>query len=123
MEPDKNTVLKIIRGILTPAQLKGSFIFWEKRVHEEGEEVRTGLQTITMPFKGTMVFVDLAPRSNWAHPCIYIFINCVTHDSQIIKASFPPAIDEADEKYIIILRFDKTPLHERYFNPFDQNEP
>lgn len=123
MELEKNTILKIVRDVLTPAQLKGSLIFWEKRVHEEGEGVRTGIETIPMPFTGTMVFVDLAPRSNWAHPCLYIFINCVTHDTRITRASFPPVLDTADEKYIIILRYGKMPPDERYFSAFDPDEP
>jgi hypothetical protein len=123
MELDKTTVLKIIRDILTSAQLKSSLVFWDKRVHEEGEEMRIGVQTTSMPFRGTMVFVDLAPRSNWAHPCLYVFIDCDTHDTQIITASFPPALDAADENYIIMLRYGKTPPHERYFSAFGENEP
>ncbi len=119
MEPDKNTILKIVRDILTSAQLTGSFIFWDKRIHEEGEGIRIGVQTVPMPFTGTMVFVDLAPRSNWAHPCLYVFIDRVTHDTRLINASFPPALDAADENYIIILRYGKTPPHERYFSAFD----
>jgi len=123
MELDKNIVLKIVHDTLTPAQLKGSFIFWDKRIHEKGEKIGIELQPVSMPFRGTMVFVDLAPRSNWAHPCLYVFIDCVTHDTRVIKASFPPALDAADENYIIILRYGKTPPHERYFSAFDQNEP
>jgi len=119
MEIDKNTVLKIVSDILTPVQLKGSLIFWYKKVRGEGETIRTGLQAVAMPFKGTMVFVDLAPRSNWAHPCLYIFIDGITHDTQVIRASFPPSIDATDENYIIILRYGKAPPHERYFSPFD----
>lgn len=123
MELDKNTVLKIVRDILTPAQLKGSLIFWDKRIREEGEELGIGLQTIVMPFLGTMVFVDLAPTYNWAHPCRYIFIDGIGEKTHIIKASFPPFLGPPDENYVILLRFGNIPPHERYFAVFDRNEP
>ncbi len=113
MEFDKNTVLKIVRDILTPEQLKGSLIFWDKRVHEEGEEIGIGLQTIVMQFPGTMVFVDLAPAYNWAHPCLYIFIDSIGEKTHIIEASFPPAIGTADEDYVIPISFGDIPSHER----------
>jgi hypothetical protein len=123
MDLDKKTVLAIVRNILSPAQLKGSLIFWDKRIHEKGEGIRLGLGTTPMPFRGTMVFVDLAPKSNWAHPCQYVLIDSISHDTRVISASFPPAPDAADEQYIIILRYGKAPPHERYFSAFDENEP
>jgi hypothetical protein len=111
MELDKNTVLKIVRDILTPAQLKGSLIFWDKRIHEEGEELGIGLQTIVMPFRGTMVFVDLAPTYNWAHPCLYIFIDSIGEKTHIIEASFPPFFGPPDENYVILLRSNTMIAH------------
>jgi hypothetical protein len=122
-ELDKNTVFKITRDILTPAQLKGSFIFWDKRIHEEGEKIGIELQPVSMPFRGTMVFVDLAPAYNWAHPCLYIFIDCLAEKTHLMKASFPPFIGPPDENYVILLRFGDIPPHERYFAVFDRDKP
>jgi hypothetical protein len=123
MDLDKNTVLNIVRGMLTPVQLKRSFIFWQKKVHEKGEDMRIGVETVPMPFTGTMVFVDLAPAYNWAHPCLYIFIDCTAKKTHMIEASFPPFNGTPDENYVILLRFGDIPPHERYFSAFDQNEP
>jgi hypothetical protein len=123
MELDKDTILKIVRDILTPAQLKRSFIFWDKRIHEEGEGMRIGFETISIPFRGTMVFVDLAPAYNWAHPCLYIFIDCTAEKTHMIEASFPPFLGTPDENYLILLRFGDIPPHERYFAVFDQDKP
>jgi hypothetical protein len=105
----KSEVLEAVRHILSPEQLKDSLIFWDKKIHEEGETIMAGLQTILMPFRGTMVFVDLAPKYNWAHPCLYIFIDCKVEKTHMIEASFPPTIDEADEDYEMLLRYGETP--------------
>jgi hypothetical protein len=123
MKIDKTRVLEVIRSTLSAEQLKGSLVFWDTRVHEEGEELGIGSQTLTMPFAGTLVFVDLAPAYNWAHPCLYIFIDRITEKTQVMKESFPPFMGTPDENYVILLRYGEIPPHERYFAVFDRNEP
>jgi hypothetical protein len=119
MTPTNSDMVNIISSSLSPEQLQCSFIYWHKKTIRRGEDVRLGLQTIVMPFEGTMVFVDLAPRSNWAHPCLYLLVDAITQEVKVTDASFPPAIDHSDLDYVIILRLGHEPLHERYFNAFD----
>lgn len=113
-------ILEIIKSRIRPEDIRRSFIYWHKKILRQGEEVKIGPQTITMPFEGTIVFVDLAPRANWAHPCFYVLVDDKTLDTKVIEASFPPNIDQTDERYIIILRFGQKPPHERYFTVFDK---
>jgi hypothetical protein len=114
-----NKIMELIHKTLTPEQVERSFIYWDKRILPKGNPIKAGLQTLSMPFEGTMVFVDLAPRANWAHPCLYVFIQNDTFSTKVDKASFPPNIDEKSETFIILLRYGKKPAHERDFNAFD----
>ncbi|MBC8017100.1 MAG: hypothetical protein H7X83_01090 [Verrucomicrobia bacterium] len=119
MELTNSQIMKIISNCLRPEDIQRSFIYWYKKTVLQGEDVRAGLQTIAMPFDGTIVFVDLAPRSNWAHPCLYVLVDTITHDAKVIEASFPPTIDQSDESYVILLRLGKKPPHERYFSVYE----
>ncbi len=120
MELSKSQILEIINNSVRSEDIKRSFIYWYKKTLRQGEIVRIGPQTFAMPFEGTIVFVDLAPRSNWAHPCFYVLVDNKTLDTKLIEASLPPNIDQSDESYIIILRFGQKPPHERYFSAFDE---
>jgi len=115
----KSQIIEIINNSIPSEEIKHSFIYWYKKTINTGEDIGIGSQTIVMPFEGTIVFVDLEPRSNWAHPCRYILVETSTLETKIINASFPPDIDQSDQNYIIILRFGQIPTHERYFNLFD----
>ncbi len=65
-----------------------------------------------MPFDGMMVFVDLAPRANWAHPCLYLLVDGQSLSARVIPASIPPDIDQSDESYIMILDHGQVPPNE-----------
>jgi len=120
MELSNSQILEIISNCIRPEDIKRSFIYWYKKILRQGEDVRIGPQTIAMPFEGTIVFVDVAPRANWAHPCFYVLVDTKTLDTKVIEASFPPNIDQSNESYIIILRFGQKPPHEHYFSVFDK---
>jgi len=115
----KRKILRLVRRTLTPEQIERSLIYWHKRVLQKGDFIQAGPQTVAMPFEGTMVFVDLAPRANWAHPCLYMLVDNDARNAEVIEASIPPNIDETDESYIIILRYGQKPPHEHYFSAFD----
>jgi len=122
MEMSKKTVLEIVRNTLSPEQIERSFIYWDRRSLKKGEQIKAGPQTITIPFDGTMIFVDLAPRFNWAHPCLYLLVNERDLRTEVAKASFPPYSNEFPETFIIILRYGEEPPHERYFQIFDERK-
>lgn len=120
MNIDKSEMLELIRSTLSPEQVEQSFIYWDKKVFKEGEKIKIGPQTVSAPFDGTVVFVDLAPRFNWAHPCLYLLVNINDLSTETIKASFPPYSDQFPETFIIVLKYGKAPLHERDFRIFDE---
>lgn len=116
-------ILELVRRLLAPEQIERSIIYWDKRLLPDGTSIKAGPQTFLLPYKGMVVFVDLAPTYNWAHPCLYIFIDSTAKKTQLMKASFPPFFGAPDEDYVILLRFGEVPPHERYFAVFDQNKP
>jgi hypothetical protein len=116
---EKRRILGIAEGILNPLQRERSLIFWNARTLKEGEEIMAGPQTLKMPFGGTVVFVDLSPRTNWAHPCLYILISYGSPQTKVVESSFPPLMDKPGDKWILMLRFGKNPTDEHDFNPFD----
>ncbi len=119
MDIDNSEILELVCRTLTPEQIERSLIYWYKRVLKEGEPIKISPQISAMPFDGMIVFVDLAPRANWAHPCLYVLVDIKTLNTKVIEASLPPAIDSSDENYVVLLRYGQSPPHERYFSAFD----
>lgn len=120
MDIGKNTVLEIIYRTLSPGQIETSLVYWDKQIIEKGKKIRIGPQEISMPFDGMMIFVDLNPRFNWAHPCLYLLVNVENLHTDVIEASFPPYSGELPETFVIVLRYGKKPPHERCFQIFDE---
>jgi hypothetical protein len=111
-------ILEIIKRSIRPEDIRRSFVYWYKKILKKGEEIKIGPHSFDMPFEGTIIFIDLAPRKNWAHPCLYMLVENNTLNTKIFKASFPPNIDQSQEDFVIVLRFGKKPPHERYFSVF-----
>lgn len=120
MDIDASTILEVVHRSLSPEQIEQSLIYWDKQVFEEGESIRIGPQPYVMPFDGTLVFVDLAPRFNWGHPCLYLLINVADLSTEVIDASFPPYSGVFPEPYVSLLRYGKAPLHERDFRIYEE---
>ena len=108
MDADSNQILEAVKRSLKPEEINSSCIYWHKKPRFHGETISNGPQTLVVPFDGTLVFVDLAPRMNWAHPCLYIFIDSTAAKTEVIEASLPPGIASSDENYIILFRYGKT---------------
>lgn len=119
MDVGKNTVLDIIYKTLNPKQIESSIIYWDKRIIEKGNKIRVGLKEISMPFNGMTIFVDLAPKLNWAHPCLYLLVNVENLYTNVIEASFPPYLGEFPATSVIVLRYGKKPINDRDFQTFD----
>jgi hypothetical protein len=117
MSYEKRKILDIVKGVLTPKQLKGSLIYWNARALKAGETVISSPLPLTMPFGGAVAFVDLAPRFNWAHPCLYVFIS-ESLQTRVVDSSFPPAMDRPGDRWIVLLRFGKNPKDEHNLDAF-----
>jgi hypothetical protein len=119
MDISKSTLLQIVDQALTREQIEGSLIYWDRRPVHTGELIRAGPRSIAMPFDGTVVFVDLAPQANWAHPCLYLLVKADDLTSQVVEASFPPSWPASPETLIVLLKYGKQPADERDFHVFD----
>jgi hypothetical protein len=117
---NKNTVLDIVHKTLSPRQIEASFVYWDSRIIHAGQSIRMGPLSITMPFEGMMIFVDLGPRVNWAHPCLYLLVGIEDLHTEVVKASFPPYMGDYPETFTIVLRNGKEPPDGRYFKIFDE---
>jgi len=50
---NKQKILEIIRNNLSLEDIEHSFIYWDKKLLRQGDEIRSGSQTVIMPFDGT----------------------------------------------------------------------
>ena len=56
----------------------------------EGEELFAGRDRIDVGVPSHVVFVDLVPRANWGHPCVYLLVDPAGGVARV-EARFPPA--------------------------------
>ena len=111
MDIGERDMLELLRRVLTPEQIERSIIYWDRTTLAAGARITAGMATIAMPFAGTMVFVDLAPRANWAHPCLYVLVDYETLATQVVPGSFPPR-EIASLPESVFLRDGKRPAQE-----------
>jgi hypothetical protein len=114
----KERILGITKGALGPQEIERSLIYWNARTLKKGEEVVPGSGALAMPFEGIVVFADLAPRFNWTHPCLYVFIGKEPLQTKVVHSSFPPAMDRPGDRWTVLLRFGKNPEDEHDFDVF-----
>ncbi len=115
----KSAILGIVHKTLSPDQLKASFVYWDSRIRPAGEAIQAGPLTLTMPFDGMLVFVDLAPRYNWAHPCLCLMVDLHDLHVHVAPASFTPYMHGFPDTVTIVLRYGQEPPHGRYFRISD----
>ena len=56
----------------------------------DGDELFAGRDRIDVDVPSYVVFVDLVPRANWGHECLYLLVD---PDGEVtrVEARFPPA--------------------------------
>ena len=130
--PKHECIITIIRALIPEHDLADAIVVWDSHVYEQGELLSTGPAGVAMPFRGTFVFVDLKPRANWAHPCIYIALpeplppTTDEIDPAIavqIKSSFPPRWylrEDLSDSASVLLRFNRVPDEIKTINPFQR---
>lgn len=121
MDISNGEMADLVRRILPKERLAGSAIYWYKRLIPQGAPVRAGRETYTMPFDGTLVFIDLAPNANWAHPCVYILVNVATLATQVIDSSFPPDFGPTGDDQGVVLQAGPEPPHDRHRKAADSH--
>ncbi len=105
---DNTDLINLIRSHMTTAQLKEAVIYRDLHPIKAGERLNVGCETPVVPFDGFLVFVDLAPRFNWAHPCILILVSNEGLKAELIHASFPPRGRGFPQQFQMIMRFGQV---------------
>ena len=119
MLPDTLDIIRLLEEKLSSATIKESIIYWYRKIFAKGETFHAGSAIITVPFRSTLVFIDLKPKANWEHPCQYFFISDETDLAPyIVEATFPPFMDTPPDDYIVLLRYGIKPADNRNFNPY-----
>ena len=95
--------------------IDGSIIYMDTQVFEEMQVIHAGRKSLSVPFKAFMVFVDLEPKSNWGHSCLYLLIQEKGEVYEVMKEMFPPYHGEYQETWIVLLWYGEQPPHNRYF--------
>ena len=117
--PDTEKILATILNYLTKEQTGQSIIYLNYEPFEAGDAIIAGRANIEVKKNSFLSFVDLQPRLNWGHSCIYILIENETYKVELFDAQFPPYQRDYPESYRVLLRYGEKPPHDRYFNVFD----
>ncbi len=119
MAQDPLKIVNLLHEQLPPETIQQSIICWYKKIFEKGESFHAGSTVITVPFRSTLVFVDLKPKANWGHPCQYFFISDdADREPYTVAAMFPPFMDTPPHDYVVLLRYGIKPADDRNFNPY-----
>ena len=110
MPINKLALIELLQNVLSKDAIKQSMIFIDTKIHSKGTEVTYPKTNFTYPYDGFMVFVDLKPKLNWGHDCLYLFK---------VKSTLPPYQGDYPETYSLILRYGSKPNDEHDFNPFN----
>lgn len=102
-----SSIIVQIKGTVPENSLNQANVYWNSHVFSKGETVRFGHGDYTMPYDGTIAFVDLAPTYNWAHPCLYLVIDADLERIITIESSLPPNFDSFPGDFTIIMRNGK----------------
>jgi len=75
-------------------------VYYSPKTLNPKEQI-TGFKPIKSPdYKAWYFFVDEYPYQNWEHACYYAFVNCKTGELEIVKAKFPPKLENMKVKVI-----------------------
>ena len=103
----KADVLKVLEKVLLSSELEKSSIYWFPELVPKNTIINTGLQLVTAPFNCVLVFIDISPHYNWAHPCIYLLVGKMEKQIVKIESSFPPKGFYDDNSSILLMKDGK----------------
>ncbi len=109
-------LLAFVKKELDRSDIENSIIYWDSRIIDKNEQIRSGKKSFSYPYKSYLLFVDLAPRANWGHPCIFFIIDENGNQFEMRREEFPPYYGEYPESWTVLLRYGEKPPHNRYFN-------
>ncbi len=111
-------ILAFLKDQLEEVQLNKAIIYRESETFRKGIKIPIGREMHTIPFDSYMVFVDLEPKANWGHQCIYFFVDTEGKNFKKSFEMFPPYFGEYPETWIVLQRYGEKPPHDRYFQAY-----
>jgi hypothetical protein len=78
------------RAALTDDEKDAGAVYVSAGVVASGEELFAGRDRIDVHAPSYVVFVDLEPRANWGHPCLFLLVG-PDGDVTRVEARFPPS--------------------------------
>lgn len=115
----KQRLIALLQKELSEDAIKKSIISIDYAIQPKGAETNIAKIHFTYPYDGFMVFVDLEPKLNWTHDCLYLFISADLSQLTRIKAETPPYYGDYPKTYSVVLRYGSIPEDEYDFNPFN----
>src|SRR3954465_7925631 len=89
----KDEIIASIRSGISGDELKRSVIYLSEHLLQEGTIAQINNQPVPIEHTGILVFADLQPGANWAHPCRYLLIDKSNRKVKTYESHFPPAAD------------------------------
>ena len=111
-------ILNFLKDQIGEAQLRKAIIYRERQAFKGGTKIPIGKKAYNIPFDAYMVFVDLEPKANWEHQCIYFFIDAEGKSFERSSEKLPPYFREFPETWVVIQRYGEEPPHDRYFQVY-----
>ncbi len=75
---------------LSDEQKEAGAVYVTAGVVGDGDDLFAGRERIGVDVPSHLVFVDLEPRANWGHPCLYLLVDTEGNVSRV-EARFPPS--------------------------------
>lgn len=111
MQMNRVEIIDLVKHSLSVKQFNRSLIYWHHHCFKQGTSIQIGPGSYEMPFDGMYVFVDLAPKANWAHPCLYLFIEDKEQPRvECVDSAFPPSVSDNDGKYTLLIEYGRATL-------------
>jgi hypothetical protein len=83
-------VLDNVRNTIGSERFGKVIVYLDDSLRRAGERLPVGDLVIDMPWDGHVAFIDLEPRLNWGHACLYLAIRLGGGNTRCFPAQMPP---------------------------------
>ena len=90
MDLSDNQLSKQIKPLIPQQYLSYAIVYLDTQLKQAGESILVPRQTLSMPFAGYFIFVDLVPMANWSHAALGIFVSQDGMKAESTPLRFPP---------------------------------
>lgn len=111
-------IISFLKSELDEDIFRESIISWDRKPYNSDDIIRTGRKSVNMPYKGYIAFVDMNPKANWGHPCLYYFIDAGGDHFEKHRETFPPHFGAYPASWAVLMRYGEKPPHDRYFQVY-----